>query len=214
MKYENLELAVILAKKCFFEQVSFSTSELASVTGFSQQSISRKLRELESDGIILRVASNVGTKISFTDFGRKEIEKFYFELKDIFSKNKITLKGKVVEGAGEGKYYTSLPQYKKIFKSVFGIEIYPGTLNIEVNSAKKRIFISQPPIRIDGFRTKDRSFGAIDCWPCKLNKTVSAIAILPLRTHHSENIIEIIADSNLREKMKLTNGSKVEITKE
>ena len=87
MKEENIGLALLIAKKAgLYGRLSTSTSSLAEATGFSQQSISRKLREMETEGLIARKASNAGMELCFTDKGRKELESFYLELKEIFSK--------------------------------------------------------------------------------------------------------------------------------
>src|SRR3989344_5222971 len=97
MKEENLGLALLIAKKAgLFGSAFSSTSELASLTGYSQQSISRKLRELETEGIISRKVSTSGIEIALSEKGRKELESFFLELRDVFSKKKkVALKGRV-----------------------------------------------------------------------------------------------------------------------
>ncbi|HLC79942.1 MAG TPA: DUF120 domain-containing protein [archaeon] len=213
MKEENLALCLLLSKKgALLSKIKLSTFSLARQTGFSQQSISRKLRELETDGLIERAASTSGIELIFTQKGKNELESFYLELKDIFSKKKSqSLKGKVVDGLGEGSYYTAIPQYKEQFKKLFGFDLFPGTLNLEVDPAQRNIFTSAPPIQIEGFKTAQRTFGGINCWPCKVNSKVSAVAILPHRTNHPANIIELVAPINLRKKLSLENKSVVEV---
>src|SRR3989344_166724 len=216
MKEENIGLAMLIAKKAgLFGSAFASTSELAALTGFSQQSISRKLRELETEGVVSRKVTNSGIEIALTEKGRKELESFYLELSGIFSKKKrVSLSGKVIEGLGEGTYYTSLVQYKKQFKELLGFEIFPGTLNLEVTPSERALFTNSAPIKIEGFKTEQRTFGGIDCWKCTVNGKVDAAAILPHRTNHPANIIEIIAPVFLRKKLSLANGSVVEIVRE
>lgn len=215
MKEENLALAVLLAKKTGLHgKASTSTSALASETGYSQQSISRKLRELEADGALSRSVSPLGISVSFTEKGKKELESLYLELKEIFSaKKKAVLKGKVVDGLGEGTYYTSLPEYKKQFKEAFGLDLFPGTLNLEVNPDERNVFTAVLPVRLQGFSTNERTFGGIDCWPCRVNAKADAIAILPHRTNHPANIIELVASYSIRKKLGLKNGSVVELVR-
>ena len=216
MKEENLGLALLIAKKAgLFGSAFASTSELATLTGYSQQSISRKLRELESEGVLSRKVSNSGIEIALTEKCRKELESFYLELGEIFSKKKnVSLSGKVLSGLGEGTYYTSIPQYKKQFKDLLGMDIFLGTLNLEVNPSERALFTNSAPIKIEGFKTEQRTFGGIDCWKCTVNGKVEAAAILPHRTNHPANIIEIIAPISLRKKFSLENGSIVEIVRE
>ncbi|MCH7902189.1 CTP-dependent riboflavin kinase [archaeon] len=215
MKEENFGLTMLLAKKAgLFGKVFVSTSSLAVLTGFSQQSISRKLRELENEKVISRKVSNSGIEISFTENGRKELESFYFELRELFSRKKFSLKAKVVEGLGEGTYYTSIPQYKKQFSEKFGFDLFPGTLNLEVDPSERNVFTSSEPVKVNGFETKSRTFGGIDCWPCFINKKVKAIAIIPHRTNHPDNVLELIAPFSLRKKLNLKSNSFIEVVKE
>jgi len=213
VKEENISLAILLAKKAGFgKKFMFSTSSIAEFTGYSQQSISRKLREMEADGIILRKPSTSGIEIMFTEKGRKELESLYLELSDLFLiKKKKELQGKVIDGLGEGKYYTQIPQYKSQFKELFGIDLYPGTLNLSVDSDERSAFLSTTPLRVNGFQDKDRTFGGIDCWQVKLNGSEYAVAIIPHRTNHPKNVIEVVSSFNLRKKLNLKNNSVVKM---
>jgi len=214
MKEENFGLILLLVKKAgLFGKTISSTSELAKLTGFSQQSISRKLRELESEELISRKVSNKGTEIALTKKAVSELKSFYLELDELFSEKEFSLSGKVKDGLGEGKYYTTLPNYKKQFTKILGADFFPGTLNIEVYLNEKNVLTSAEPIIIEGFKTKSRSFGAIKSWNCLLNKKIKCIAILPERTTHKENILELISIFNLREKLNLKTGSMVEVTR-
>ncbi|PIN85204.1 MAG: riboflavin kinase [Candidatus Diapherotrites archaeon CG11_big_fil_rev_8_21_14_0_20_37_9] len=214
MKQENFSLALLLAKKAsLYGSATVSTSELASITGFSQQSISRKLRELESEQLISRTPSSAGTEISFTEKGRNELKSYYLELGELFSKKKISLKGKLFDGHGEGAYYTSLPQYEKSFSDLLGGKIFHGTLNLIVGSAERSRFTSSKPVEIAGFTSKERTFGGISAWPCLVNGKEKAIAIIPHRTNHPANILEIVAKVSLRKKFKMKNDSEVELVK-
>jgi len=214
MKEENLALTMLLAKKAGLHGNTFvSTSSLAQLTGFSQQSISRKLRELEQEKIIVRKVSNIGIDVSFTDKGRKELESFYLELRELFSKKKFTLKATVVDGLGEGTYYTQIPQYKKQFKDLFNFDLFPGTLNLEVNPDDRNVFTSSEPIKVKGFKTKTRSFGGIDCWPCIINKKVECVAIIPHRSNHPNNVLELIGSFSIRKKLKLKTKSIIDLVK-
>ena len=215
MKGENIGLALVLAKACRLHGRAFvSTSSLAGITGFSQQSVSRKLREMESEGILSRKASNSGIEVAFTGNGKNELESLYRELKGVFgSKAKSAISGKVVDGMGEGRYYTSLPQYKMQFEKILGKKIFLGTLNLEINLEDLASFCSAPPIKVSGFSTKERTFGGIDCWECKINGKSEAIAILPHRTNHPKNVLEVVAAFNLRKKFGLQNGSKVRLVR-
>ena len=59
-------------------------------------------------------------------------------------------------------------------------------------------------VRIEGFKDKSRSFGALDCYKIKV-KGIPAAVIVPERTRHDEDIVEIIAPKYLRGELKLKN---------
>ncbi|MEM4257335.1 MAG: DUF120 domain-containing protein [Candidatus Diapherotrites archaeon] len=214
MKEDNFSLFLAIAKQAKLEkEVYVSTSALSSITGYSQQSISRKLIEMEKEGLITRKASNLGTLIKITEKGKKELESIYFELSTIFSAPKQkTISGKVVSGLGEGKYYTQLPKYKEQFKKLFDIDLFPGTLNLLVDETERKNFTLSYPIKVKGFKETERTFGGIDCWQVKVNNAIDAIAIIPHRTNHPQNILEIVSDKNLRKELNLKNGSLVELS--
>ncbi|MEM4326900.1 MAG: hypothetical protein QXZ13_01885, partial [Candidatus Diapherotrites archaeon] len=74
MKEDNFSLFLTIAKQAKLEkEVYVSTSALSSITGYSQQSISRKLIEMEKEGLITRKTSNLGTLIKITEKGKKEL---------------------------------------------------------------------------------------------------------------------------------------------
>jgi len=214
MKEENLGLALLITKKAgAYGKVFTSTAKLAELTGFSQQSISRKLREMEQEGVLSRNVSNAGIELSLTEKGRQELKSLFLELQEIFSRKKVSLKGRVVDGLGEGTYYTSLPQYKKQFLDLFKIKLFPGTLNLIVDPADRATFTSNQSIVINGFKTPKRTFGGIDSWKCKVNGKVNAVAILPHRSNHPANVIELVAPFSLRKKLKLNNKSTIELVR-
>lgn len=216
MKEENIGLAMVLAKTTgLYGNAPFSTSGLALITGFSQQSISRKLRELEHEGLINRRASNTGIEVAFTGKGRRELESFYLELKEIFGKRKrVLVKGVVIDGLGEGTYYTSIPEYRKQFKELFSMDLFLGTLNLEVKPEERNAFTASPATKVQGFKMPQRTFGGIDCWACRVNGKADAVAIIPHRTNHPANILELVGPFSLRKKLGLKNGSTVEVVRE
>src|SRR6476661_1489088 len=85
---------------------------------------------------------------------------------------RITFKGKIVNGMGEGAYYMSLDEYKKQFKEKLGYEPFPGTLNLKLEDRtytdKKKEISNYPSIFIHGFKDENRTFGWVKCYPAIL----------------------------------------------
>ena len=79
------------------------------------------------------------------------------------------------------------------------------------------------PIIIDGFKDEnsERTYGEVKCYGCKISRLDDRehkidAAILDIeRTHHEENIVEILAEPYLRDFLNLRDGEKViiELTK-
>lgn len=167
----------------------------------SQQNASRKILILENNGKIIR--GKYGIKLS--NSGIEELRKTYFDLKTAFEwKNTLELSGFVVDGIGEGKYY--IKKYSKKIREKVGFEPYPGTLNIKLDEesiAKRQNLQNIEPIIIDNFEDGGRKFGGLFLYKCQIGKELCVI-VIPMRTHHGSDILEIISDKKMRDKLKNT----------
>ncbi|MBS3097233.1 CTP-dependent riboflavin kinase [Candidatus Woesearchaeota archaeon] len=208
MGEEYFDLLVYIAKeKGLFNTLKSSTSKIANEMKVSQQTISRKLRDMEDLGLIKREVTPNGLSISIADGGRAVLKKNYLELEEIFKEKKLVLKGIIEKGIGEGKYYMSMKQYQQQFKSKLGFDAYPGTLNLKVNKVEVMGFLSSlEPVIIEGFTTKSRTYGSLTCYKIKINGIGGAI-VIPERTRHEEETLEIIAPVHLRSKLNLKDGT-------
>ena len=207
-------LLLFLAKKTgLFNPLKTSTGEIALEFQVSQQTVSRKLRELKQKGLISFVSSPQGCEISLSEKGIAEIKKHFSELKTFFESGKKTreLEGKVSFGFGEGRYYISRKQYLEQFRELLGFKPYFGTLNLSVEErALSSFLLNSKPVFIQGFSTKERSFGSLKAFRISIHGVQGAI-IIPERTKHPKNMIEIIAPFFLRKKFSLKENRIVKI---
>ena len=185
--------------------VFVSSQSIGDMLAISQQTASRRLKGLESQGLITRTIAADGQHVSVTNSGEGELRKEYQEFCRIFSeRNKeYVLSGTVVSGIGEGKYYMSLEPYKQQFNVHLGFEPYPGTLNIRLSPSSlpvRKKIDALDWIRIKGFSTDGRTFGDAKCLPCRIGN-ISCGIVMPGRTHYPEDIIEVIASIALRRKL-------------
>jgi len=67
-------------------------------------------------------------------------------------------------------------------------------------------------VEIQGFKNGGRSFGSGKCYRVMLNDEVEASVVVALRTHYGDDVLEILAPINLRERLKLKNGDTVRIS--
>jgi len=195
-----------------------STEYLAGKLGASQQTASRYLIELDNNGWIKRAVTPEGCLIKITDAGIKELKKLYSNLRFLMEAAyppSITLEGVVFTGLGEGAYYISKERYTKQFIEKLGFEPYPGTLNLKLTTdydVKTRSELeAYPAIEIEGFRSEDRTFGSVKCYPVTIENRVKGALILALRSHYDTSVIEIIAPVFLRKHLNLKDGHKVKV---
>lgn len=195
-----------------------STTTIAKELGFSQQTASRRLIELEKKGIIKKELSLNGQKIELTKKAVDILTANYLHLKNIFMEKKKSFSGAITSGIGEGKYYVQIKKYNEAFEKLLGEKPFPGTLNIAVNTIDFRDFLSNKElVRVEGFSTGTRTFGSIDCYKINIhnkndNNKIDGAIIIPERTNHPENIVEIIAPVYLRGRFKLRDNDRIEIT--
>lgn len=215
LKGDDFTLLLYLGKKSnLADSIHSSTADIALDLKTSQQTVSRRLRELEQKNLIIRNASPTGTKISLTENGRNTLKQKYYELNKLFRKRaEKKLKGVIVKGLGEGSYYLSQPNYLNQLKEKLNSDIFVGTLNLKVNEEELEKFLKgENYFLIEGFSTDERSFGSLRGFKIKINDSVDGALIFPERSNIPKNIIEIVAPINLRKKFHLKDGSKVKIS--
>ncbi len=209
MKKRNLHLLFHLSKHTELNKsLNTSTSKLAKQLDISQQSVSRKLRELQNSNIIQRTVTNDGITIKLTDQGKQILKQYYINLKNLFEKQ-TKLKGKVSSGLGEGAFYMKQPNYKNQLKKILKFTPFEGTLNLKTKENQTESFlINKPKTKINGFKTKERTFGSLICYNITINNTNAAL-IIPERTNYSLDTVEIIAENKLRKELNIEDGDEV-----
>jgi len=217
---EELIILLVLAELgALAKGIETSTNRLAKTLGMSQQTASRKLRELERKGLIIREVKPTGEIIKITDVGASILMEYRDRLQKVLGKVKkgiITIRGYVVKGLGEGRYYMSLRGYVVQVREKLGFKPYPGTLNIKLKTIddvlKKLKLQKLPGILIKGFSNGIRTYGDVKAFRAEINGTKPLAVVLPERTSHGIDVLEVIAPFNIREKLKLSDGDEVTVT--
>ncbi|MDI6826742.1 MAG: DUF120 domain-containing protein [Candidatus Aenigmarchaeota archaeon] len=212
----ELKILFSLGKRGALEkEVAVTTTELANELKIPQQTVSRILIKLIKKGWITSRKGIRGYIISITPKGKELLHNLDVILDEIFRRTKkIIIRGKVVDGLKDGRYYLSQKEYRESIREKLGFEPYPGTLNIKLNdqNTKERLE-KMNGIRIEGFKRNDRIFGSIKCFRCKVNGRDASV-IIPERSHYGSDILEIISSFELRKKLKLKNGDEVVVSVE
>jgi riboflavin kinase len=204
------ELLLFLLKKgAHRSALGLTTSDIGADLGMSQQNVSRKLRLLEDEGKITRERS--GIRIS--EQGVLELKELQASLENAFSAN-LEIVGRIVDGLGEGKFYLSQDGYRKQIKGKLGFDPYPGTLNIRIEKddvEKRRRLLALDPLIIEGFVKEGRRFGDLLAYLADVEGRECAI-LVPLRTHHGSDVLEIAASVNLKKELGKNNGDQITIS--
>ncbi|MFW6048288.1 MAG: DUF120 domain-containing protein [Candidatus Natronoplasma sp.] len=127
-------------------------------------------------------------------------------------KETVKLRGEVVSGVGEARYFLALEGYKRRFRETFGFEPFEGTLNVLLKGESLKDYKElkeREGILIDGFVEKGKRFGGVECFPSKVSK-VNSLLIMPEKTRYEEQA-EIVAEDKLRDELGLEDGDEVDI---
>ena len=212
-----LTLSQLLSKGARHNFVSITTSTLGKSIHKSQQAASKHLVELENSGFIERIMNGRKVSVKITQKGYSEMVKLSSILHSSIqsSPSYIELKGILVSGMGEGKYYMSLKGYTKQFKTKIGYVPFPGTLNVQLLKKEYIASITQfdnlDGIMINGYSDEKRTYGWVKCFDARLNNSIKCHLIILERTHHDNSTIELISKKNIRKYKKLKDGSKLSI---
>ncbi|MDD5171578.1 MAG: DUF120 domain-containing protein [Candidatus ainarchaeum sp.] len=202
-------LLVLLRHGAHKGPVRITTSAIGAEAGMSQQNASRKLMLLEKDGYLQRSKDG----IRLVKKGQDDLAAAYASLRRVFEGERLEIEGTIVKGLGEGKYYLSLDGYRKAIKQRLGFYPFPGTLNVKMDEDerwKKQQLIQMEPVIIPGFRDKKRTYGDLFAYRCRAGG-LECIVVVPMRTHHGPDVIEIIAPVDLKKTLRKKDGGRLKV---
>ncbi len=122
----------------------------------------------------------------------------------------LRLEGKLVPGAGKGRWFVAMEGYARFMAQYLGLRPYAGTLNVRVNPREKEEFLARKVrVRLEGTTHLGKKWGGLSAYAVNLNKRVPALLVVPDKTTHPPHIAEIVAVANLRRGLHLRNGSNI-----
>jgi riboflavin kinase len=131
----------------------------------------------------------------------------------------LTLAGDVTSGMGKAKEFLSLPGYVAQFEERLGYEPYPGTLNVTLTGdLDSRLRVATfDSITIDSWELDGQTFGGAECYPCLIETRTNesyeeAYVLVPDRTDHEDDKLELVAPARLRDVLDLADGDELAIT--
>jgi riboflavin kinase len=122
----------------------------------------------------------------------------------------LHIRGRVFSGNGEGARFIELPWVKRQIEERLGFTPHLGTLNlkIEKDSLKARTSLEEA----DGVEVLPaEGFSRGSLFKASLGGNLECAIVIPHIPNYPEDVIEIIASKNLREKLKLHDGESVQV---
>jgi riboflavin kinase, archaea type len=196
--------------------IVWTSRELGQRIGVSQQAADRYLVALERKGLLVRSLAARRQRLQLTPAAMTLLRAEYQAYRRIFEgRGRMVFAGQVASGLGEGRYYLSQPGYVVQFTERLGYAPFPGTLNVRIAGGDLRRIEAVGDwrgTRIDGFEASGRTFGGATCFPARLNGHGCHL-IRPDRSHYRD-VVEFIAQANLRELLGVKDGGAVEVVVE
>lgn len=122
----------------------------------------------------------------------------------------VSLKGVIVSGLGEGRFFTELPWAKGQFIGKVGIDPYPGTLNLRLDRAQvlKRWgeLRDQPGITII---PPEAGFCNGKCFKVLIQGKLPGAIVFPEVAGYPADKLEVIASHNLKEALGVQDGDEI-----
>lgn len=199
-------------------EIKISCGDVAERHEVSNQTASRRLQALEDAGHIERETVRDGQYVVITPAGERLLQREYEEYRSIFEDRRdLVLRGTATSGMGEGRHYISLPGYNRQFEDKLGYDPYPGTFNVDLTAQSRRersAMDSLDPVTIDGWEDEERTYGPAFCYPATVavpggQESSPAHVVVPARTHHDEDQVEVIAPEKLRDELGVLDDDEV-----
>ena len=122
----------------------------------------------------------------------------------------LHVKGKVFSGSGEGVKFTEIPWVRKQITEKLGFIPHPGTLNIKLTEGIVELQkLSKKAKAMEISPAKGFCRGR--CFHAYFMDTLKCAIVIPEVENYPEDMLEIIAPINLREKFKLKDGETVDV---
>lgn len=124
----------------------------------------------------------------------------------------MIISGCVEQGMKKGAYYVE--QFSDRFREKIGFYPFPGTLNVRLKTERdieaRKEMDKKEHVLIEPFEQGGKSFVQVKCYPCTINN-VKGVVVVPGRTDHPPEVIEVIAEASLRETLSIKDGDCVTI---
>ena len=122
----------------------------------------------------------------------------------------MKLKGKVFTGEGKAADFLQLRPYRDFITRKIG-RPFPGTLNLRVDKSQAKELKQKAEFhRLEEFTYNGDNYGGLDLYLVESEGKVIGL-IEPDRTRYEEDVVELVAEEELRKLFSLRDGDCLEI---
>jgi HAD superfamily hydrolase (TIGR01509 family) len=120
-------------------------------------------------------------------------------------------RGKLTPGVGQGRGFTQLPWVQDAFIDLFGIDPWPGTLNLKLDQPTATA--SWAAVRSSTGVVMAGEGDACDarCYPVRLADRVPAVIVVPAVAGYPPDKVELVAAVPLRQQLGLVDGDELAV---
>lgn len=122
----------------------------------------------------------------------------------------MEIKGVITSGMGKGTYFMSQDFYIQQFEEKLYFKPFVGTLNIKIGADGVKSIQNIPKEKFGIIRGEGK-FGDVKYVKALLNNNIEGALIFPIKTKHTEDVLEFISDKNLRNHLKLEDGDGISV---
>lgn len=122
----------------------------------------------------------------------------------------LRIRGTVFSGKGEAAKFIELSWVKKQITEKLGFTPHLGTLNIKLTEENHKHRTTLEKTEATEI-SPAKGFHRGRCFRAYLMNTVKCAVVIPEIMNYPEDVIEVIAPTNLRERLQLRDGDSVEV---
>jgi riboflavin kinase len=116
-----------------------------------------------------------------------------------------------VNGIRAAADFTRVPWVKRQFLAKLAIEVYPGTLNLEIADEDLEAFETLKAGAGIDIAPEQSTYCSAKCFPVLIAGQVKGAVVFPLVPDYPANKMELVAPVQLRETLSLNAGDLVEV---
>jgi riboflavin kinase len=124
----------------------------------------------------------------------------------------MKIKGRIVEGLGEGRHFTRISWVREQCMSKLAIDPFPGTLNLEISDpADLESFEQLKQGEGVVIHPEDPSFCSGKCFPVLIGGRLKGAIVLPVVEGYPKNKMELITALDAKEALSVQTGDMLEV---